>query len=240
MGAYDLRIYKSWSARNLNASWVNNYVFDWDGTDIASSDVLTLVNAVGSFEKELHTNQVQFLHATFSTVLDEPTYTPESLRVLELQGTGNIGITEENMPLDLNITLKMKKLVGFGRSGTMFLRGALRTEDVVINSRGEAELASGSNFLNPGTISNAFGHINNLVDFNWIMKTHGMDKPDEAGTVIARNVLGVSPSGVVVNKRNHRYFDEFTRQERYAIREAKRIGGSVSFPPVVSTPPAGG
>lgn len=237
MPAYDLRIFKSWNARNLKAAWVNNYVFNYDQTDLTSSDIPELINAVTAMEKAYHLEPVQFLHATFSTVLDEPTYDPTRLRVIELQGTGGRGVPAEDNPIDLNITLKLKKEVAYGRSGTMFFRGALLASDVVINSRGEADLSPAAAPLNPVAISNAYGFINNFTAMQWIMKTRGMDKPENNDPIETRAVKGLRPSGVVVNKRDHRYFDELTPQIKRAVRWAIQNRGSVNFGDLIPPDP---
>lgn len=229
MPAWDVRIFKSWGARNLDASWVNNYVLNWDGNDVGSNEVVAAINAIVDMERAFHLIPVQYLHATFSTTRDEPVYTPETLRVFELASTGARAVPVDDAAVDLNICLKVKKQVAFGRSGTMFYRGALRASEVKLNSRGEAELAPEYEFFNPGAVSNAYSHVSNLAGFEWIMKHPALDNPDEQNPVVARAVKGIAPSGVVVNKRNHRYFDELSPQIKRAVRWAIANRGSVNF-----------
>lgn len=235
MPAFDLRIFKSWQARNLAAAWVNTYVFNWDNTDVTDPSVATLINGICAMEREFHLAPVQYLHATFSTTKDEPVYDPKTLRVFELDGTGNRVIPVDDSAADLNLCLKMKKNVMYGRSGTMFYRGALLSSDIAINSRGEAELAPNAAVSNPGTISNAFGNSKVVPAMQWIMAPDAANNPD-GQALTARNVVGISPSGVSINKRNHKYFDEVGAVVRAAIREAKRTGGTISFPPIVQPP----
>lgn len=203
---YDVRIYKSFGVRNLKAAWLNTYVFN--APELITDPLFDqIVAAVVSMEKIYHLNRVQFLHATVSTKANEPTYVPESLRVFELDGQGNRGIVAPDEPIDLNICLKVKKQVAFGRSGMMFFRGCLLQSDIDINDRGEAQLAPVNGVGNPGDANNAYGMINNLPDpANWIMADKRGDEVDGA-TYQVRNVLGIAVAGVSLNKRDHKYFD---------------------------------
>lgn len=227
---YDLRIYKSWKGRNLAAAWVNTYILSTEVEIGDTANVDAIINAFMAMEHELHLSDVNFLHATFSTVRNEPVYDPKTLYVAAVTGTGNRGYLENEAPLDLNIALKVKKECAFGRSGTAFYRGALTNFDVITNSRGESELdITRSPLNNPALWSNAFGHVNNLESATWVMKVPAMDDPNSTAPVEARIVKGIGLGGISVNKRNHKYFDEIPKAARAAIREARRTGGSVTF-----------
>lgn len=203
---YDVKIYKSFGVRNLKAAWANTYQMNAI-EDITDNSIQDMINALVGMEQTYHTQPVQFLHAVCSTKMNEPQYTPESLKVFELQGTGNVVVPEGEQVLDLNISLKMKKGVAFGRSGTMFYRGCLRTIDVSVNDRGESQLRGDSLIMTPGTWANAFNLVNNLAQpTRWIMAGDVIDVNQDITTQV-RNVLSFVPSGVSINKRDHRYFD---------------------------------
>lgn len=209
MPAFDVRIYKSWNARNLNEAWVNNYVINFDG-NVESPGWITVIDNLAAAEKILHLQGVQYLHATVSTTMDEPVYNPKSLRVFGLQGTGNRAIPEGDVAVDLNVALKMKKEVAYGRAGTMFFRGALLSSDVEINDRGESQIpAVGSLLASPVLIANVNQAYNAIPEgFDWVMKVPEMDDPAQQENITARLVLTVGIGGISVNKRNHRWFDK--------------------------------
>lgn len=229
MPAYTISIYKSWGARNLEEAWVNRYLVNSAAPDVTGADVQTTVDAFVAMEAELHLDQVQFLHATYSSTVKEAVYDPRQLRVFETQGTGHRGIPDGDTALDLNIALKAKKVVAFGRSGTMFYRGALTAADVNINSRGESELRADSPMMVPGTWSNAWGHVHNLTATPWIMDAPVLHDPNNQTPFVDREVQNLLPAGVSINKRNHKYFDSLTAEQRSAIRAAIATNGSVTF-----------
>lgn len=206
MAAYDIRIYKSWSVRNMKAAWVNTYVVNFEGL-ITDDALAQKLDAIATAERTLHLATVQFLHATVSTKADEPVYDPKTLKVFELQGNGGRAVVAPDIPVDLNIVLKVKKQVAYGRAGTMFYRGALLNSDVSINDRGEAQLKADASITNPVIWNNFNSGINQAAPgVELVMADHRVDDPN-AGAIEARNIQGFSPAGVVINKRDHRYFD---------------------------------
>lgn len=206
MAAFDVRIYKSFGARNRKAAWVNNYVINHTG-DVTSAGWTDVINGIAAAERLLHADQVQYLHATVSTTANEPVYDPKSLRIFELEGAGGRNTTNDP-PLDLNITLKAKKRVAYGRSGTMFYRGALLKSDVDINDRGESQISPVTSALNnPVFWANVNIQLNGIPEgFTWVMMHPSLNDPNP-GNIEVRNVLGLQMGGVSLNPRDHKYFD---------------------------------
>lgn len=207
MAAFDVRIYKSFGVRNLKAAWVNNYVISHVG-NVTSAGWTEVINGIAAAERILHCDQVQYLHATVSTTADEPVYDPKSLRIFELGGQGNRSTQNDDEPLDLNISLKVKKEVAYGRSGTMFYRGALLKSDVAINDRGESQISTLTSALNNPVL---WANVNNAIrgipeGFTWVMMHPSLNNPDP-GNVEVRNVLGLQLGGVALNPRDHKYYD---------------------------------
>lgn len=204
---YDLKIYKSWAVRNIKAAWVNTYQINLNGEDIEATDWVNKINSICTAEKNIHLNQVQFLHATLSSKRDEVVYDPKMLRTFDLQGNGLGPIAEDDTPLDLNIAMAVRKNVGYGRSGVNYYRGALCASDVIINERGESQIAPTSKFMGAPSWAN----INTLMmaypDYELVMAGKMHDDPEVEGTFITRTVTSFSLKGVVLLKRDHRYFD---------------------------------
>lgn len=206
MGMYDIRVYKSWNARNLKAAWVNNYHVNFEG-EITDETLEEKLTAIIDAEKAIHLQPVQFLHATISTTRDEPVYDPKSLKVFEIQGNGGRNIVAPDQALDLNIALKVKKQVAFGRSGTMFYRGALLNSDVIVNDRGEGQLKNEEGATNPVLWANFNNTIKGGVGtIELVMADKRFNAPD-VGALEVRVVQSFAPSGVSIVKRDHRYYD---------------------------------
>jgi hypothetical protein len=229
MPAWKIAIHKSWAARNPDETWVNNYIVNSPQADVTDAGTQNIVDQFVAMEAEFHLAPVQFLHATFSSLRAEDAYDPKMLRVFEIQGTGHRGIVVDDMALDLNIALKAKKVVAYGRAGTMFYRGCLTASDVVLTSAGKSELKPDSPVMNIGTWTNARGHVSNLAGVQWIMDVPQLHLANPQGNIEDRVVQNLLPSGISINKRNHKYFDDFSPAIRRAVRLAIATNGTVEF-----------
>lgn len=203
---WDIRIYKSWNSRNLKAAWLNTYHVNFNGA-VTDPELQEMLEAIATSERMIHLQPVQFLHATVSSMRDEPVYDPQFLKVFELQGTGNRAVVAPNQALDLNITYKVKKQVAFGRSGTMFYRGCLTSNDVLVNDRGEAQLKNDAEVASPVLFANFNNGIMNAAPNIELVMSHPSFNAADADPLAVRVVQGFNPSGVAINKRDHRYFD---------------------------------
>lgn len=206
MAVWDLRIYKSWNVRNMKASWVNTYQINYDG-GVEDDMWVQKINSIATAEKNLSLNLVQFLHATVSSKRDEAVYDPRMLRTFELTGNGLGTIPEDDPPLDLNIAFKVKKSVAFGRSGSMYFRGCLRQSDVDINDRGESQWASASHLNSPAVWTNLNTLWSAYPEMQIVMAGKDFDDPELVTPLETRAVQSFQGAGVVLLKRDHRYFD---------------------------------
>lgn len=202
---YDLRIYKSWGSRNPKAAWVNNYQLNYTG-EITDAGLTNKVNDIIAAEKMLHSAGVQFLNATLSSMRDEVVYDPKMLKTWGLTGVGSRPLDEDNPALDLNIAMRVRKGVNYGRIGSCYYRGCLFASDVVINDRGESQIAAGAHWVNPVIWANFNQRMNAITDIPIVMADKINNDP-EAPINEARIVQDWSLYGVVFLKRDHRYFD---------------------------------
>lgn len=202
---FDLRIYKSWGVRNQKAAWVNNYQLNYNG-EINDALLADKVNDIVAAEKNLHSAGVQFLSATLSSMRDEPVYDPKMLKTWGLQGVGVRPLDEENPPVDLNLAMRVRKEVNYGRQGSAYYRGCLYASDVAINDRGESQIAAGAHWVNPVVWANFNQLMNGNTDVEIVMADKVNNDPDAPANE-ARIVHLWSLYGVVFLKRDHRYFD---------------------------------
>lgn len=205
---YTIKIFKAYGGRTTDKLWSNSYHVS---AEAALDDPLwvTALEAIAAQERMIHNPQVNFMRAVISSTTREGAYNPEDLRVFELGTVGERGVPSGEQPLPLDLALKVKKNVAFGRSGTMFYRGCLHTGDIVVGAGGDASLLSppDGNLLNAvGLIpANSAAAITALGGF-LIMPPKVLAPGDPAQAV--RTISSFALSGVSVNRRNHRYFDK--------------------------------
>lgn len=234
---YNVKIFKSWGGRNADASWVNNYQYVTD-VPLTDSKWIDLINSVSAAEQQLHLTEVNYIHATVSTYNQEPEYNYANLRTFTLAGTGAksaVSLAGGTWPegtspaADLNYALQMNKNVTLGRTGKMFYRGCLVWPNIIIDGKGKPTLSTlGANRFGPGDIMNLNqGFMAQAADFQWVM----MPDPDKAivgeptgenpdgtsdDTIDVRLVNGLSLGGVVMLKRDHKFFDKKSAREKAA------------------------
>lgn len=208
---WTVKIFKSFGGRVANSMWSNSYHINTNNADMLIEDPAwkTLVEQLGVMERTIHLEPVNFMRATLSSLRQEPEYDPRTLRVFELQGIGERGNNGGGTPMPLDMTLKVKKNVGYGRSGTMFYRGCLNSTDVSIGAGGDPALKSPGD---PGLFSAVNGFVTVLTDElsaiqgELVMPPRGAEAA-EGGVTTARIVQSFAISGISINSRNHRYFD---------------------------------
>lgn len=209
MPAFVVKIYKAFGGRTSTQQWSNTYHWEADGT-VDQTFWENVVNALAEFEQSFHSPQVFFMRAVVSTHEKEATYNPIQLRVFELNLQGGRAVPAGEKLLDLNLALKMKKLVGFGRAGTGFYRGVLNTGDIEVGAGGTAVLTQGGvdsiNIAQMQKYGNAIAQAETASGGQLVMNP---GKLLDAGAPAAVRVInGFRASGVSVNRRDHRYFDK--------------------------------
>lgn len=202
-----IRSFKSYGSRDMTRSWVNNYELV-SPAPIGPLDMIPAANAIVAAEKALHNASVNFLQVTISTwKADSKPYDPTSFVTVAQSGTGSVSITGQEM-LDLNVCLMVQFTASTGRQGRRFYRGVLFESDVNANTSGTFTLVAGDTFADTGTF---FGQFRSALapvlpggagPAQLYLLGKGITFP-----TTARPVTAVHPGGVVVQKRNHKYYD---------------------------------
>jgi hypothetical protein len=208
MPAFVIRIFKAFGGRTSSQQWSNTYHWTADGT-VEAEYWQQVVEALAQLEQSIHAPQVNFMRGVVSTHEQEPEYNPLQLRVFEMSAVGNRTPPAGEKLLDLNLALKVKKVVRFGRAGTAFYRGVLHTGDVEVGAGGNAVLVAGAvEALNTPmhmAFVNAVTQAETASGGQLIMNPGKLLDGGQAAAI--RAIDGLRPSGVSVNRRDHRYFD---------------------------------
>lgn len=200
---YTVRIFKSWGARDASRRWVNNYEIE-AGT-AALTSLGAVANDIAAAEKLIHQTTVQFLSYSVSTwEPDSHPYNPLSFVTGELSGTGALAAASQL--LDSNVCFLVKYQAATGRSGRRFYRGCLAEQDVEPAGDGSFTVSPGSNFQDAGGAMTSFKNALAPYLAGGTNATKIILAGNSASS-IQRIVTAVKSGGVVVNRRNHRYFD---------------------------------
>jgi hypothetical protein len=200
-----LRVFKSWGTRDESRRWVNNYELVTDNA-VGLADMDTVANAIATAEKGIHFNLVHFLSATVSTwAADSQPYTGLNFRTIELTGTGAVDPVTPDV-LDSNVCCMLKYQADTGRSGRRFYRGVLGEGDVQVGGDGRFVLGASAPMNNGQSRLTAFQtamapYIGGGAGNAKVTLIH----PTGVGT--QRLVTAIKFGAVVINRRNHRYFD---------------------------------
>jgi len=206
---WTLKIYKAYGGRTADRLWSNTYDISTE-EEVTSPAWLPLIDVIATREVLLHSTNCHMMRAVLSTLSQENPQQPETLRVVELQGVGQRGIPGGEIQLPLDIALKVKKTVAYGRSGTLFYRGVLHSGDVEVGAGGIATLKAP---MDGNLQNNITGFIAQIDTQLAALGANIVMRPVITGQVTpilddSRIVQALAPSGVSLNKRNHRYFDK--------------------------------
>lgn len=205
---WTIRIFKAWNTTDLSRSWVNNYEINTSSA-LNPPDLVPVLNTLVAAEKVIHWNFINFLQATISTwEPDSKPYNPLSFLTVPLSGGGSAGAPTAATVLDSNVCLMVRFQADTGRSGRRFYRGQLDEPNVDTQGDGKFVLASTSGFLDSGANMNSFRTalaplLPGGAGIGKLMLMYA--KPGI--TSVQRAVTAIHTGGIVVNKRNHRYFD---------------------------------
>lgn len=206
MADFTIRIFKAWRGRDIERAWTNTYEIISGGTN--PTELVAVGDALVAAERGLHLTDVNFLQYTISTwAPDSHPYNPESFVTYTLDSLGERGDEDgvNELALDYNVCYMVHRNATTGRSGRLYFRGVLLETDVQIQGDGR--------FAIEGTTAA------NLVDATDAYKTaissyitggagNQLALISKSGTTIyRRNVTNIVAGGVVINKKNHRYFD---------------------------------
>lgn len=197
------RVFKALGANPDNV-WVNNY----EAVALvagAEGALLTMGNALVTFEKQFHHDAVQFQRLVISTwEPDSVPYDPAAFISVSLSGNGNVGPVTDLVSLDK--ALSVARVCAFGRVGHLFYRGVLEEAEVsspagksVLTSRAAIQekiddalaAASMEDYLGPEAVNLQISMIN--ADGDQV-----------------RQVVGLSVAGVATIKTDHLWFNRNT------------------------------
>lgn len=204
-----IRIFKSWGVADMTRSWVNNYELV-SGAAAYPADMVPVLNTLVAAEKLIHYTPIQFLQATIATWEPEGrgNYDPNTFVTVALSGAGSVAIAAGDELADSNVCLMVRLTADAGRTGRRFYRGSLSEANVTTNSAGISGLASGSTMGDTGSSMAAYrSALAPLLPGGAGVAKLTLIGRNKAGVLYMRPVTGVHTGGVVVNRRNHRYFD---------------------------------
>lgn len=206
MALFVVRIFKSWGGRVADRRWVNNYEIDSGATLLGGLDAV--VNDLVAAERIIHVPTVNFLSATISTwAPDSVPYNPDAFRTLELAGVGSRAAPAGDL-LDSNVCYMVQFQCSTGRSGRRFYRGVLGEADVQIGGDGRFTLVPASALDNGGATFVAFqGALAPRLSAGAAAEKVVLVHSGGPSPSVVRGVSALKVSGVIANKRNHRYFD---------------------------------
>lgn len=206
MADFTIRIFKAWRGRDISRAWSNTYEIISGATN--PTELVAVGDALVSAERGLHLTDVQFLQYTISTwAPDSHPYNPEAFVTYTLTDAGERGNETgiNDNALDYNVCLMVHRNAVTGRSGRLFFRGVLLESDVMIQGDGRfaiegetsGQLMDAVDAYKTGVAPYITGGTGNQLA---LISTSG-------STVYRRNIVDVVMGGVVINKKNHRYFD---------------------------------
>jgi len=206
MANYIIRIFKAWGTRDGSRRWVNNYEVSSTATDVTG--LVSAVNTIVEAERLIHFIDVNFLEATVSTWLpDSHPYDPAAFMTLDLTGYG-ARAPGGAIVLDSNVCWLVNARTATGRTGKKFFRGCLYEGDVQLAADGTWAFTPGSSMESGGASIAAFdAAIAPMLSGGSSPNTLSLISPGVAGGVRVRGILEYRVGGIVVNRRNHRYFD---------------------------------
>jgi hypothetical protein len=145
---FTVRVFKAFASR-ANKTWVNTYEFDVLGAfaegqypiplvpdALSPSIVSDAIQAVVSFEKAIHLENIHFIYATGSSwEPDSDPYDPEALITVPLTGVGTrtpgLPMEPELGNIDLRNVVVAYRFPTYGKLGKAEYRGCLDENDVI-------------------------------------------------------------------------------------------------------------
>jgi hypothetical protein len=199
MSIFLVKTFKSYGGRSDSGQYSNSYHIQ-TGKAIDDAGWVAAVNTIVGAEKDLHHFFTNFMRVLVTPFAENPLNAPaRALRTFELQGVGNRNVPAGANGLDLNVCLMIKRQLASGRSGRLYLRGALHEADVQLGANGRFALSPESTFLANVSVD-AVARLQGLgPDFEHVI-------PNPAGLIVqtARVVTAHKIGGVTINRRDHR------------------------------------
>lgn len=206
MADFTIRIFKAWRGRDIARAWSNTYEIISGGDN--PTELVAVGDALVEAERILHLTDVNFLQYTISTWLpDSHPYNPESFVTYTLDSLGDRGNDtgyNENA-LDYNVCYMVHRNAVTGRSGRIFFRGVLMETDVAIQGDGRFAVEGTSA---PELVNDTEAFKTALAPYITGGTGNQLALISKSGsTIYRRNVVNIVGGGIVVNKKNHKWFN---------------------------------
>lgn len=212
MGNFIIRTFKAWNSNEIERAWSNTYEVVTDDESVTALGAMAQV--IVDAERILHLPAVNFLQYTVSTwTPDSQPYDPATFFTA---GVGTFGSRAPanwaDTALDYNVCFMVHRNAATGRTGRLYYRGVLTEADVKQGGSGRfafetvgdvTQRASGTPFNSYATLLAPFvGSGNSTNKLALISKRNTVQL-----LMYVRPVASLTLGGVVINKKNHRYFD---------------------------------
>jgi hypothetical protein len=196
---YLLRVFKSYGGRSDAGQFSNTYHLRSD-RPIEDAAWQPTVNTIVNQEKTLSLQNVSFMRALLTPFAENLLNKPEHvMRTFELQGTGGGALPAGVHGHDLNVCLIIKRQLATGRSGRLFLRGAVAENDTELGANGRYMLSPDSHLRSNAANDALFQLLALGADVHHCI-------PNPAGLIVqtSRDVTAFAMGGVTINRRDHR------------------------------------
>lgn len=211
-----IRTFKGWNNREFERSWSNTYEMVAD--DISPVGLQGVAVDIIEAEAHLHLPAVQFLGYTISTWNpDGVPYDPTTFKSVSLARVGLRAAPNgwQDQALDYNVCLMVHRNCETGRTGRLYYRGCLGEWDVKMGGSGRFQLAATGEgdvtyHIEAGAWTLFLAGIGQYVNPEAVLNGHLAlisDPIGDGNPPIVRPVESLEIGGVVINKKNHRYFD---------------------------------
>lgn len=189
---------------NPGEVWANTYEVRAEGAQTNSVMLRACGDKLVSWEKEMHLNTVQFNRMVMSTWIAEEGYEPSGFVSVDLDGVGERAVQGEALPLE--VVLKVRREVAYGRYGNVFLRGVLCEGDVSAPS-GVYKITNAATWDNEVTSVTA-EHLSDYIGEGATASYHlVMAGKNQQGMVHTREIVSLKNGGVGLAKVSRRYFN---------------------------------
>lgn len=192
-GIFEVRIYKSIGGGGGPKSQHSNVYHIRSENELNTDDLVFQVNALVTFEKTFHNDNVAFKRAVIKPYGATGT-DPENLRTIALSGNG--ALVSESQIEPKEITLKCAATAEMGRAGGCYYRGALVETDVNAEPSGDATQENGVS----GRITGAWAAYIAVVGHADVV----LPKKGDVTPASARLVTKIVFQGIICKKATNR------------------------------------
>jgi hypothetical protein len=210
MPNYKITIFKSWGTFDEDNSWTNTYEVQSADTSPDGPELSVMFTNIIQAEQDIHLSEVYFLRCVISTWnKDSSPYNPAGFRTvpLSVRGTRTLGTGQA---VDSSLCFYVRRQVALGHYGKLLYRGVLLESDMRVKGDLSAELEDASPLRTGGVVWQ--NYYTSLQPWFGSSGTAGLVlvREDGFGDQEARRVTDLVPGGIVVKRRNNRFFNRGT------------------------------